>query len=168
MKAVAMTELIDLYKTTFYTNWEYYPWQREELEFAINGVMLVADPELVKIVRSQDGTLVGFVVGFPDVTKEIQQSKGHLTPWGMLRMMRGLKKNRENLILNGAGILPKYQGRGGNALMYTEMKKTAVDYHFDEVEICQIAETTRKMRSDMENNLGVTVRKIHRVYRKSF
>jgi len=52
--------------------------------------------------------------------------------------------------------------------MYTEMNKTARDYGFDGVEICQIAETTKKMRSDMENNLGVVVRKIHRVYRREF
>jgi hypothetical protein len=168
LEQIAKTELIEMYKTTFYTNWEYYPWLQEELEFAINGVLLIADPDLIKLVRAQDGTLVGFLIGFADVTREIQEGKGRLTPWGMLKMMRAIKRNRENLILNGAGILPKYQGRGGNALMYTEMKKTAVDYGFVDVEICQIAETTRKMRSDMENNLGVTVRKIHRVYRKPF
>ena len=165
---VARTELIQMYKTTFETNWEYYPWTDDELNFAINTVLLVADPNLIKAVRTRTGEMVGFLIGFPDLTKEMQASGGRITPWGMLKMLRAVKKNRENLILNGAGILPKYQGRGGNALMYTEMKKTAGDYNFQEVEICQIAETTKKMRSDMEKNLGVEVRKIHRVYRKNF
>lgn len=165
---VARTELLEMYRTTFETNWEYYPWLEEELNYAINAVIMLADPELIKMVRSTDGTLVGFLVGFPDVSRQMQRAKGRLTPWGLLSLMRAMKKERGNLILNGAGILPKYQGRGGNALLYTEMKKTAEDYGFNEVEICQIAETTRKMRADMEINLGVTVRKIHRVYRKSF
>ena len=165
---VARTDLIEMYKTTFETNWEYYPWTDAELNFAINAVLLIADPDLIKTVRTYDGVMVGFLIGFPDLTKEMQQANGRITPWGMLRMLRAAMKNRGNLILNGAGILPKYQGRGGNALMYTEMKKTAEEYHFADVEICQIAETTRKMRSDMEKNLGVEVRKIHRVYRRSF
>lgn len=168
LEKVARTELIQMYKTTFETNWEYYPWTEKELNFAITNVLLIADPELIKTVRTRAGEMVGFVIAFPDLSKEMQASKGRITPWGMLRMMQAAKKNRENLILNGAGVLPKYQGRGGNALMYTEMKKTAVDYKFLDVEICQIAETTKKMRSDMEKNLGVDVRKIHRVYRKSF
>ncbi len=165
---VARNELIQMYEETFKTNWEYYPWTDEELQFAINSVIMVADPDLIKVIRAQDGRLIGFLIAFPDITKQMQQAKGRLTPWAMLGMMRGLKKNRENLILNGAGVLPKYQGRGGNALLYTEMRKTVADYNFDSVEICQIAETTRKMRSDMEKNLGVVVRKIHRVYRKEF
>ncbi|MEE4195669.1 MAG: hypothetical protein V2J07_10775 [Anaerolineae bacterium] len=165
---VARTELIAMYKTTFETNWEYYPWTDAELNFAINQVLLVADPNLIKAVRTRTGEMVGFLIGFPDLTKEMQAAKGRITPWGMMTLMRAAKTNRKNLILNGAGILPKYQGRGGNALMYTEMKKTAQDYGFEDVEICQIAETTKKMRSDMEKNLGVEVRKIHRVYRKNF
>ena len=165
---VAKTELVEMYRSTFATNWEYYPWLDEELDFAINQVLLVVDPALLKVIRTRDGVMAGFLVGFPDISHEIQQCKGRLTPWGMLRLMRAVKKNRENLILNGAGVLPKYQGRGGNALMYTEMQKTATEFGFKTVDICQIAETTRKMRSDMENNLGVEVTKIHRVYRREF
>ena len=165
---MARTELIAMYKETFETNWEYYPWTKEELQFAINSVVMIANPDLIKVIRTRDGKMVGFTIGFPDITKQMKQAKGYLTPWAILGMMRGLKKNRENLILNGAGVLPEYQGRGGNALMYTEMDKTVADYKFDRLEICQIAETTRKMRSDMEKNIGVVVRKIHRVYRKEF
>ena len=165
---LARGELIEMYAETFETNWEYYPWLPEELQFAINQVVMIADPDLIKVIRAKDGRLVGFLIGFPDITEQMKQAKGHLTPWALIRMMRALKKNRENLILNGAGVLPKYQGRGGNALMYTEMNKTAHDFDFGGVEICQIAETTKKMRSDMENNLGVVVRKIHRVYRREF
>ena len=168
MVSMVRSELIPMYRQTFETNWEYYPWLKEELDFAINMVVMIADPRLIKVVRTQDGTMVGFLIGFADVTPQMQRCKGRLTPWGLFSMMNAIKRNRDTLILNGAGILPRYQGRGGNALMYTEMRQTAAEYGFKNVEIVQIAETTRKMRSDMENNLGVSVRKIHRVYRRSF
>lgn len=168
MVASARGELIQMYAETFETNWEYYPWLDEELQFAISQVVLVADPALIKAIRAKDGKMVGFLIGFPDITRQMKAANGRLTPWALIKMLRAIKKNRENLILNGAGVLPKYQGRGGNALMYTEMRKTAREFQFESVEICQIAETTKKMRSDMENNLGVVVRKIHRVYRREF
>lgn len=164
---MAREELISTYLDTFVNNWEYYPMYTEEINYAIDQVLLIALPELIKVIR-RDSTLVGFLIGFPDATNAMKKAKGRLTPWSMISIMREIKKNKEMLILNGAGVLPKYQGRGGNALMYTEMKKTATDSNFEDVEICQIAETAKNMRSDMENNLGVTVKKVHRVYVRDF
>ena len=123
---VAKTELLEMYKTTFETNWEYYPWTDAELTFAIDQVLLIADPNLIKTVRTRTGEMVGFLIGFPDLSKEMQASKGRITPWGMLRLMKAAKSNRENLILNGAGVLPKYQGRGGNALMYNRDEENSL------------------------------------------
>jgi hypothetical protein len=68
---------------------------------------------------------------------------------------------------NGMGILPQYQGNGGNALLYSEMGKTILGphYHFDFVEMTQVAETARQMRADLKNLNGVEY-KTHRVYQK--
>ena len=68
--------------------------------------------------------------------------------------------------LNGAGILPQYQGRGGNALLYTEMEKTVREFGFEHADLTQVAETATDMRSDLEN-LGGKPYKNHRVYRKN-
>jgi hypothetical protein len=69
--------------------------------------------------------------------------------------------------VNGAGVLPEYQGRGGNALLYYEMEKTVKnkDFHFKHADMTQVAETTRQMRADLVN-LGGNEYKNHRVYIK--
>jgi hypothetical protein len=65
------------------------------------------------------------------------------------------------------GILPEFQGKGGNALLYYEMGKTILGFKkFEHVEMTQVAETTRQMRADLKNLNGVEY-KINRVYRKS-
>jgi hypothetical protein len=66
---------------------------------------------------------------------------------------------------NGAGILPEYHGRGGNALLYSEMDHTIHDYNFDHFELTQVAETAVQMRKDLIN-LGGKAYKNHRVYFK--
>ena len=68
---------------------------------------------------------------------------------------------------NGTGILPEYQGTGGNAMMYREMGKTVFSYNqFEHVEMTQVAETTHQMRADLKNLNGVEY-KNHRVYRRA-
>jgi hypothetical protein len=67
--------------------------------------------------------------------------------------------------LNGTGILPEFQGRGGNALMYSEMEKTVTGFNFEHADMTQVAETAVQMRSDLIN-LGGKAYKNHRVFRK--
>ena len=67
---------------------------------------------------------------------------------------------------NGMGVLPEFQGTGGNALLYYELGKTILDiYDFKFVEMTQVAETTKQMRADLKNLNGVEY-KNHRVFRK--
>ena len=72
-------------------------------------------------------------------------------------------KRTKWVAINGAGILPEFQGRGGNALLYSEMEKTMRDHDFLHAELVQIADTAVQMRSDLENVGGVPY-KNHRVY----
>ena len=64
------------------------------------------------------------------------------------------------------GVLPEFQGTGGNALLYYELGKTVLDnYDYKFVEMTQVAETTHQMRADLKNLNGVEY-KNHRVYRR--
>jgi hypothetical protein len=68
---------------------------------------------------------------------------------------------------NGMGVLPEFQGTGGNALLYYELGKTVLeDFNFKFVEMTQVAETTKQMRADLKNLNGVEY-KNHRVFRKA-
>ncbi len=67
--------------------------------------------------------------------------------------------------MNGAGILPEFQGRGGNALLYSEMEKTVKEFGFEHADLTQVADTAVQMRSDLVN-LGGKLYKTHRVYGK--
>jgi galactokinase/mevalonate kinase-like predicted kinase len=68
--------------------------------------------------------------------------------------------------LNGAGVLPEYQGVGGNALLYVEMEKTLRNYNYEHADLTQVAETAVQMRHDLEN-VGGKAYKNHRVYQRS-
>jgi len=151
------------YNNTFVNNWEYYPLTEREIKFLVDNMMVVADPKLIKLI-TYDEKIVGFLFGFPDISKALQRQKGRITPWGLLDMLLELK--RTNWIsLNGVGILPEYQGMGGNALMYSEMEHTIRDSDFVHAELTQVAESAVQMRKDLIS-LGSKAYKNHRVYRR--
>jgi len=152
-----------LYNDTFINNWEYYPLSDREILFAVDNVLVVADHHLIKLIMHED-TIVGFVFAFPDISAALQRARGHLLPFGLPDMLMELKRTKW-LSLNGAGILPEFQGHGGNALLYAEMEKTLTDTRFTDAELTQVAETAVQMRRDLVN-LGGKPYKNHRVYVK--
>jgi GNAT superfamily N-acetyltransferase len=152
------------YNKTFVHNWEYYPLTEREIQFSLDDIMMVADPKLIKVIMYND-QIVGFLFAFPDVSAALQRQKGKITPWGIVDIMREFKKTTM-VSLNGAGVLPEYQGGGGNALLYSEMAETLKSSgQFTEGELTQVAETTQQMRKDLIT-MGGKPYKNHRVYQK--
>jgi len=152
------------YNKTFINNWEYYPLSDNEIKFFADDILAYADHRLIKIITYKD-EVVGFLLGFPDVSAAMQRARGSLTPWAMADILLEMKRTKW-ISLNGAGILPQFQGRGGNALLYEEIYKTIQDYGFHHAEQTQMAETAVQIRNDMVN-LGVQPYKNHRVYHRS-
>jgi hypothetical protein len=153
----------EAYNAAFVNNWEYYPLTQREIDFVVDNIMLVARPELIKIItRGQD--VIGFLFAFPDVSASMQRIRGRLFPFGILDLLLEMRRTKW-VSLNGAGILPEFQGRGGNALLYTEMEKTIRESGFQYADLTQVAETAVQMRADLIN-LGGKPYKNHRVYRR--
>ncbi len=153
------------YNKAFINNWEYYPFTQGDVDYAVQNVFMVADQRLIKLIMHGDD-IVGFLFAFPDASAALQRAKGHLFPFGIIDILIEMKRTK-TVSANGMGILPEFQGTGGNALLYYELGKTVLeDFNFKFVEMTQIAETTKQMRADLKNLNGVEY-KNHRVYRKA-
>lgn len=152
------------YNKAFIDNWEYYPLTQKEIDFVVDNVMTIVDPDLIKII-AKDGEVVGFVFPFPDVSAAMQKNGGKLGPFAILRLLGEIKRTKW-ISFNGVGILPEYQGLGGNAIMYAELEKSMhQNAQFIHSELTQVAETAVQMRKDLLN-LGVQFYKNHRVYQR--
>ncbi|HUI90346.1 MAG TPA: hypothetical protein VLX61_16630 [Anaerolineales bacterium] len=153
------------YNKAFVNNWEYYPLTANEIKFVVDNIMMVADHRMIKII-THEGEVVGFLFAFADVSAALQRARGHLNPFSLVDLLLEMRRTK-TVSGNGMGILPAFQGHGGNALLYSELGKTLLEFHqFEHVEMTQVAETTHQMRADLKNLNGVEY-KNHRVYRKS-
>ncbi|MBE0696575.1 MAG: hypothetical protein IH586_06600, partial [Anaerolineaceae bacterium] len=154
----------EAYNKTFVNNWEYWPMTEREIQYVVDTILLVAVPRLIKLIAYNDD-VVGFLFGFPDISAALKRHGGKLNPISIGDIL--IELNRTKMVsLNGAGVLPEYQGRGGNALMYYEMEKTLLDSKYSHGELTQVAETAVQMRKDLITAGGVPY-KNHRVFRRA-
>ena len=151
------------YNQAFVNNWEYYPLTENEIAFLLSNLLTIADPKLIKIITHGED-VVGFLFGFPDLSAGLQRARGRLLPLGLAHIMREMR-NTQWVAINGAGILPEFQGRGGNALLYSEMEKTLKEFKFKDAVLVLVAESAVDMRSDLIN-IGGKPYTNHRVYHK--
>lgn len=154
------------YNNAFVNNWEYYPLSQREIDFVVDNIMTIADHRLIKVVtHGANADVVGFLFAFHDVSAALQRSKGRLFPFGIIDILLELRRT-DTVSVNGMGILPEYQGHGGNAVLYSEMGRSLLNFkQFEHVEMTQVAESAEQMRADLKNLNGVEY-KNHRVYRK--
>ena len=132
----------------------------------VKNMMTAADHRLIKIIAFGD-EVVGFLFAFHDVSAALQRARGRLFPFGLIDILRELKRT-DPVAVTRMGILPKHQGHGGNAILYSEMGQTLLDLkQFKNVEMTQVAESAVQMRADLKNLNGVEY-KHHHVYKKVF
>ncbi len=151
------------YNDAFVNNWEYYPLTPNEIKFVVDNIITIADHRLIKIIV-HDEQPVGFLFAFPDLSAALQRARGRLFPFGLPDLLLEMRRTK-TVSGNGMGILPEFQGHGGNALLYCEMANSFIEFEFQHVEMTQVAETATQMRADLKNLNGVEY-KNHRVFCK--
>ncbi len=144
--------------------WGYYPLNDAETQIISQQLLTIADPRMLKLVMKGD-EVAGFAFVYPDISAALQDIHGRLWPFGWIRLLREFKRTRR-LSANGVGLLPKYQGLGANAVLYTVLLKTLKSREFDVCDVAQVAENNQKSLGDMLAG-GVQWYKRHRIYRRA-
>ncbi len=163
MRAVA-PRVIKAYNAAFSENREFVPVTGEDAEKIAERLIDMTQPDLVKVVAKGEG-IVGFVLGFPDVSAALQRCKGRLYPFGWALLLWESKCTRW-INFNGGGILPRYQGLGVNAVLYYEIYKTVRERGFLHADIVQVNEQNTRMMRELEG-VGADFYKAHRIYERS-
>lgn len=163
LRAVA-PRVIEAYNAAFSQNREFVPVAGDDAERIAGRLIDLTQPDLVKVVAKGD-EIIGFALGFPDVSAALQRCKGRLYPLGWALLMWEARHTRW-LNFNGGGILPQYQGLGINAVLYHEIYKTVRERGFLHVDIVQVDEQNSRMMRELEG-LGADFYKMHRIYERA-
>jgi hypothetical protein len=134
-----------------------------EVSAIADQLLWFADPKLIKIVM-KDEAPVGFLFAYPDISAAVQRAQGRLFPFGWLDMLLELRRTKW-VNVNGAGIVERYRGLGGTALLFSEMYKSVTQGGFEHADLVQIGVENEKMQRELRD-LGIEFYKLHRVYQR--
>lgn len=139
------------------------PLSDAEAKAMADQLLWFADPKLIKIVM-KDGEPVGFLFAYPDISVAVQRTQGRVFPFGWLALLREMKRTKW-VNINGAGMIEKYRGSGGTALLFSEMQKSVVEGGFEHADLVQIGVENEKMQRELRE-LGIDFYKTHRLYQR--
>jgi hypothetical protein len=157
-------KLRDLYNASIEGTPGNTPLTDDEAKAMAEQLLWFADPRLIKIVMKEDEP-VGFCFAYPDISAALQRTRGRLFPFGWIDLLLELRRTQW-ININGAGMIEKYRGLGGTAILFSEMHKSVVDGPYQHAEIVQIGADNERMQNEMRN-FGIDFYKTHRMYEKN-
>lgn len=93
----------------------------------ISNFKLIVNLKNVAVIVDENDKVVCFGICFPSLAKALQKSKGHLTPFALIRLLKAIKKPKV-LDLGLIGVLPEYRMKGiGSAILAQVMKMLTED-----------------------------------------
>ena len=102
--------------------------------------------DFVPLVVNRDGKLVAFGITMPSLSIALQKAKGSLLPFGVVHILKALKKNKlADLYL--VAIRKEYQGKGVNALLMYELTKSYLKNGIEYAESNPELELNKKVQS---------------------
>ncbi len=158
-----VTRLKDLYNGMIEGTTDNVPITDEEARTMADQLLWFADPRLIKVIM-KDGTPVGFLFAYPDISAAVQRTRGRIFPFGWIDMLLEMRRTKW-VNINGAGILEEYRGLGGTAILFSEMQKSILEGGFEDAEIVQIGVENDRMQRELRD-LGIDFYKTHRIYQR--
>lgn len=154
-----------IYNEAWSGNWGFIPLNEKELENLAKDLKLILDPKVAHIAEV-DGEPVAFSIGLPDLNQALKHLDGTLLPTGIFKLLWYRRKiNRIRTAL--MGVLPKYQGKGIDALLHKEAIINGKEVGYKSSELSWVLESNKEMISVAEK-IGARREKTYRMYSKEF
>ena len=102
--------------------YSFAPLADKQIDYYINMYIPMLRLDLLTlIVREEDNAVVGFGISIPSLSRALQKTKGQLWPFGWFHLLKALRSKPEIVDLYLMGVLPEYQSKGVNALLFNDL-----------------------------------------------
>ena len=141
-------QIFEVLNEAFKPLFGFSPLSPKQIDQYVKMYLPIIDLDLVSLITESDGTLIGVGVSMPSLSKALQNAKGKLFPLGWAEFMKILKmKHRpDTLDLMLVGVLPKYQNKGVNAILFYDLLPIYIRQGYKYVETNPELETNNKVQ----------------------
>lgn len=93
-----------------------------QIDQYVNTYLPVLDLRMVSIVENEQNEIVAVGISMASLSRALQKAKGKLFPFGWFHLLKALMWKRPKVLdLLLVGVRPDYQGKGVNALLFTDL-----------------------------------------------
>ena len=141
---------------------------QEQIRIYAQHYLAYLDKRYLACVENAEGEVIGIGICIPSLSRAIQKAHAKLFPFGWYHLAKALwfEKHPQVLDLLLVGVLPEYQDKGANALIFSSIIPKAIEDGYEWAETHPQLETND--RSQMQwKNLDVTVHKKRIAYFKN-
>jgi len=150
-----------IYNKAWSPNWGFVPMTEAEIDSLAKNLKPLIEPNIVYFGEI-DGKIIGFALGMLDYNQIFINMNGRLFPFGFLKLFTQKKRiNWARIII--LGIIPEYQKKGLDAVLYYECAKRAEEIGILKGEASWILEDNDMMVRGAEAMKGEVYKK-YRVY----
>lgn len=119
-------EMFEVLNQAFAPIYAFVPLTEKQISMYIKQYFSFIMPDYTKILLDSNGKVAGFVIGMPSLSKALQKAKGRLFPFGFIHLLKAVSKKNKQIDLYLGAIRPDLQGKGADALLMTEMSRSAI------------------------------------------
>ena len=98
------------------------PLTAKQINYYVKSYIPLLQLRLVTIiVREADDAVVGFGISLPSLSVAMKKAKGSLFPFGFIYLLKALFSKPKVVDLYLMGVLPEYQNKGVNSLLFIDL-----------------------------------------------
>jgi GNAT superfamily N-acetyltransferase len=158
-------KLREVYNAAWDSNLGFVPFTENEFNYLAKDLKMLLDPKFC-LVAEHEGKIVGFGLAIPDVNQIlIKIKKGRLLPFGILKLLTGMKKVNSVRVL-ALGVVEGYRKLGIEACFYAAIIKRGLERNMKGAEASWILEHNELMNKGIESVNGRVYKK-YRIYEKA-
>ncbi len=125
------------------------------------------DTRMVSVVETEEGEIIAMGITMGSLSHAIQKAKGRLFPFGWWHLLKAMKFKHSKIIdMLLVGVVPEWQNKGVNALLFADLIPTFMEMGFESAETHPQLETNHQSQ-DQWAYLDCTIHKRRRCYQKA-
>lgn len=122
-----------------------------QIDQYVNMYVPVLDLRMVSIVENEDNEIVAVGISMASLSEALQKAKGKLLPFGWFHLLKALKWKRPKMLdLLLVAVRPDYQGKGVNALLFTDLIPVYQELGFEYAETNPELEMNDKVQNQWQ------------------
>lgn len=111
----------------------------------------VLDLRMVTIIENEAGEMIAVGISMPSLSEALQKAKGKLFPFGWYHLLKALLWKRPKMLdLLLVAVRPDYQGKGANALLFTDLIPVYKELGFEYAETNPELEANDKVQNQWQ------------------